>query len=127
MSIAQRDREALDVVASRTFGGAFLVSLDFEMQARRLTLECYGPVHGGSATYLAKLTFFGTSAFGVENEAGSFPESVGIESFALTYADFEDQGSAELRGSKAWALFWTFDGLAYEEHAAVLASLADDL
>ncbi len=127
MSLSQRDRDALDVVAARAFGDSFVVSLDFEMQARRLTLALYGNFHGGGTSYLAKVTFFGASAFGVENEAGAFPESVRLASFSLAYEEAGDEGSAELRGAQPWALSWTFDGLAYEEHAAVLASLADDL
>ncbi len=126
VSITQRDREALDLVASRRFGESFVVSLDFEMQVRRLTLVLYGRVLGGSATYLARLTFFGTAGFGVENE-GAFPESVRVSDLALAYADEDESGSAELSGVQAWTLSWSFDGLAYEEHPAVLASLADEL
>ena len=128
MSIAQRDREAMDLVAARRFDDAYLVSSDLEMQARRLTLRAYGALHpADTTTYLATLTFFGASALGIENEAGVFPESVQLSSLALTYDDADDEGSAELRGRQAWALAWNFDGLAYEEHPAVLASLADDL
>jgi hypothetical protein len=126
MSLTQRDREALDVVASRTFANAYVVAVDFEMQVRRLTLSLYGSVQGGSATYLARLTFFGAAAFGVENAAGAFPESVRVSELVLSYGDEEESGSAELRGRQPWALFWSFDGLAYEEHAALLASLADE-
>ena len=127
MSIAARDQEALDLVASRTFEGAFVSSFALDMQARRLTLRLYGPLRGNADTYAGTLTFFGASALGIENQTGIFPESVRVTSLALRYAESDDEGTAELRGRQAWALFWTFDGLAYEEHAAVLASLADDL
>ncbi len=127
MSIAPRDQEALGLVASRSFDGAYVSSVALDMQARRLTLRLYGTLRGGSETYAAALTFFGASALGIENETGIFPESVRVASLALAYNEAEDEGTAELHGRQAWALFWTFDGLAYEEHPAVLASLADDL
>jgi len=128
MSLALRDQEAFDLVASRTFDGAFVAALSLEMQARRLTLELYGRLRRGeSETYRATLTFFGASALQIENDAGAFPESVGTSSLTLTYVDETDEGGAELRGRQPWALLWNFDGLAYEEHPAVLVSLADDL
>jgi hypothetical protein len=125
VSITQRDRDALDLVASRKFGQSYVVALDFEMQVRRLTLSLYGSFLGGAATYLARLTFFGAAGFGVENE-GAFPESVRVGGLTLEYADEDDSGSAQLAGVQAWTLSWSFDGLAYEEHPAVLASLADE-
>ncbi|MBD5656106.1 MAG: hypothetical protein IAI50_13160 [Candidatus Eremiobacteraeota bacterium] len=128
MGLALRDQEAFDIVTGRSFDGAHVVSLDLEMQARRLTLELYGPLHAGDrTTYRAKITFFGTSALVIENEAGTFPESVGTSQLSLSYADDTDEGGAELRGRQPWSVLWNFDGLAYEEHAAVLVSLADDL
>jgi hypothetical protein len=127
MSITQRDREALDVVASRAFGNSYLASLEFDMQVRRLTLSLYGPLQGGHSTYLGRLTFFGAAGFGADNVAGSFPESVRVATLTLSYANEDDAGTAELRGTQPWTLFWSFDGLAYEEHAAVLASLADEV
>lgn len=72
------------------------------------------------------MTFFGTAGFGVANE-GAFPESVRVADLTLAYADEDESGSAELSGAQAWTLSWSFDGLAYEEHPAVLASLADEL
>jgi hypothetical protein len=128
MTLALRDREAFDLVSGRTFDNAYVVSLDLEMQARRLTLELYGTLRRGeSATYRATVIFFGTSALDIQNEVGAFPESVGTSSLSLSYTDETDEGTAELRGRRPWALLWNFDGLAYEEHSAVLVSLADDL
>jgi hypothetical protein len=128
MSLSLRDQEAFDTVAGRSFDGAYVVSFDLEMQARRLTLELYGTLRrGDGATYRATITFFGTSALAVQNESGAFPESVGTSWFGLSYIDETDEGAAELRGRQPWSVLWNFDGLAYEEHAAVLVSLVDDL
>jgi hypothetical protein len=127
LSIAQRDREALELAQRRSFGGAWLASLELELQARRLTLCVYGNLQGGGRdTYLAKLTFFGASAMRFENDAGAFPESVKLLSLELSFDDDEELGAAELRGARSWSLGWSFDGLSYEEHPAVMASLADD-
>jgi hypothetical protein len=127
MSIAARDAEAYDLVSRRTFGGAFVASLAFEMQTRRLTLGLYGSLHAGErGTSLATVTFFGASALSLENFEDAFPESVEIASFSLAWHDESDNGRAELRGARGWLLAWSFDGLAYEEHAATIASLVDD-
>jgi hypothetical protein len=127
MSMAARDREAFDLVSRRSFGGAFVASLEIEMQTRRLTLVLYGPLRPGDrTTYLGTVTFFGASAVALENNPKNFPESVGVSSFALSYDDDADIGRAELSGAQAWTRGWSFDGLAYEERAALVASLADD-
>jgi hypothetical protein len=127
MSIAPRDREALDLVSRRSFADAYVSSFDLEMQARRLTLGLYGRLLGGSATLLGTATFFGASELTLENEAGTFPESVRVESLAVSYDDEADLGRADLVGSAGWKLVWSFDGIAYTEYAAVVASLADDV
>jgi hypothetical protein len=127
VSAERRDREALDLVARRTFTGCAIVEIGLEMLARRLCVNLYGKVRPGEdATYRADLTFFGTSALSVENAAGAFPQSVGLSSLELRYSDEDDEGTANLSGASGWSLAWKFDGLAYEEHPAVLASLADD-
>jgi len=127
MSIAPRDREALDLVGRRSFGGAFVASLDLEMQARRLTVAFYGPLQGGTTTLLGTLRFFGASALTLENPEGTFPESVRVNALELSYDDEADLGTAGLTGATGWTMGWSFDGLAYDEYAAVIASLADDL
>jgi hypothetical protein len=127
VSLGARDREAFDLVRSRSFADAYVASLDLELQARRLTLRIYGSLRPSDAsTVLATITFFGTGEFRIGNEAGAFPESVRLASLALAYDDASDRGSAELAGRAPWSSTFGFDGLAYEEHAAVLASLADD-
>ncbi len=127
MSLGTRDREAFDLVRSRAFADAYVASLDLELQARRLTLRIYGSLRANDAsTLLATITFFGTCEFRIVNEAGAFPESVRLASLALAYDDTSDRGSVELAGRAPWSSSFAFDGLAYEEHAAVLASLADD-
>ncbi len=127
MSAAARDQEALDVVASRSFGDAYVASLELDMQTRRLTVRVYGTLRNDRATYLATLTFFGASTLVLDNADGAFPQSVRLASLALRYESIDDQGTAELRGASSWSSSWHFDGFAYEEHAAVLASLVDDL
>jgi hypothetical protein len=127
MSIAPRDREALDLVSRRSFAYAYVSSLDLEMQARRLTLGLYGPLQGGATTMLGTVTFFGASALSLENEAGAFPESVAVSSLVLSYDDEADRGDAQLAGTSGWKLSWSFDGIAYTEYAAVIASFADDV
>jgi hypothetical protein len=126
MSIAPRDREALDLVEGRSFGGAWLASLDLELQTRRLTLRVYGALQRGSQTYLATLTFFGTSMLRLDNESDTFPDSVKLASMSIAYDDAEEVGAASISGASDWTLGWSFDGLSYEEHPAVIASLADD-
>jgi hypothetical protein len=125
MSIAPRDREALDLVSRRTFSQAYVASLELEMQARRLTLALYGPLLN-NATVLGTITFFGASNLCVDNEAGAFPESVRVASLSVSYDDEADLGSAQLEGSAGWSAAWSFDGIAYAEFAAIIASLADD-
>jgi hypothetical protein len=128
MTLGQRDQEAFDLVASRSFADAYLLSLDLEMLARRLTVKLYGPLRAGQAdTYLGTLTFFGTSAFGGANPGSTFPDSAHASGLTLSYGDNEEAGSAELRGSEGWSFAWSFDGLAYEEHPAILTSLVDDV
>ncbi len=126
MSAARRDLEALDVARSRSFDGTYVAAFELEMQVRRLTLRLYGSI-GTAGTQLATITFFGTSAVTLQNDAGSFPESVRVASLALENPDPDDVGSAVLTGQQGWSMAWSFDGLAYEEHPAVIASLADDL
>jgi hypothetical protein len=125
--MAPRDREALNLVSRRSFAYAFVSSLDLEMQARRLTLGVYGNLQGGSITYLGTITFFGAGAMTLENDAGTFPQSVAIASLTVSYDDGTDEGSADLAGSGGWRCAWSFDGIAYAEVATVIASLADDL
>lgn len=126
MSMAPRDAEAFEVASQGAYANAFVVSLGIEMQTRRLTLELYGTLHGGRTTYLATLTFFGIAGLELENDGSVFPESVQVVSFSLSYNDDEGSGRADLRGTRGWTLAWSFDGLAYEERAALMASLADD-
>lgn len=127
MSLAARDLEALAVVADRSFAGAYVASLDLELQARRLTLRLYGALRRpGAETALATITFFGAGELALANLGRAFPESVGIAGFAVAYDDAADRGTATLTGVREWSLAWTFDGLAYEEHAATLASLVDE-
>ncbi|MDQ2857280.1 MAG: hypothetical protein M3R53_01340 [Candidatus Eremiobacteraeota bacterium] len=128
MSLAPRDQEAFDLVAARSFGDAYVVSFELEMQARRLTLVVYGALRDADATtFAATLTFFGTSALAVDNRAGAFPQSVSIASLTLSYDETSDEVAAELTGRQNWTLGWSFEGLAYDERPAVLTSLADDL
>ena len=127
MSLDIRDAEALDLVRSRTFAHAFVASFEIELQARRLTLRLYGALRAGERnTHLGTATFFGAGDVRLENPSGAFPESAALERFALAYDDESDRGSAELHGTAGWSCAWAFDGLAYEEHPAVLASLADE-
>jgi hypothetical protein len=127
VSVAARDQEALDVAASRSFSGAYVASLALDMQTRRLTVRVYGALRKDVGTYLATLTFFGASNVVVDNADGVFPQSVRLSSLAVRYEPIDDQGTAELRGTLSWSCSWQFDGFAYEEHAAVLASLVDDV
>jgi len=127
VSAERRDREALDLVAQRRFAGCAIVEIGLEMSARRLSVGLYGKVRASDdATYRVTLTFFGISALSIENADGAFPQSVGLSALDLSYSDDDDEGSASLTGTSGWSLEWKFDGLAYEEHPAVLASLADD-
>ncbi len=127
MSLAPRDLEALDLLRSRSFGNAYLAAFDIEMQARRLTVHLYGALRGGdAATYLGAATFFGAGELGVENGDAAFPDSARLANVELSYDDENERGSARVRGARAWTLSWSFEGLAYEEHPAVLASLADE-
>jgi hypothetical protein len=127
MGMAPRDREAFDLVSARNFGNAFVASLEIEMQTRRLTLALYGEFLGKrQSTYLGTITFFGAAGLALENASSGFPASVRVSTFALSYDDETDIGHAELTGAQSWTLRWSFDGLAYEEHAALVVSLADD-
>jgi hypothetical protein len=126
MSMAPRDAEAFAVAQQASYANAFVVSFALEMQTRRLTLGLYGALHGGKTTYVATLAFFGTAAFEMENTDGAFPETAGVAAFDLSYDDELGIGRAELRGARGWRLEWAFDGIAYEEHGALIASLADD-
>ncbi len=126
MSIAPRDREALDLALQRSFGGSFVASFDLEMQTRRLTIGFYGPLLGGRTTLLGTLRFFGASALVLENPEGAFPQSVRVNALELSYDDEAEVGAADLRGASGWLMGWSFDGIDYEEHPAVIASLADD-
>ena len=128
MAADARDREALDLLASRTFVDCALVALDLDMQTRRLTLRVYGALRTDDATTttIATLTFFGTSGLGIDGAAASFPQSAPIVALAIAYADEEDAGTIEVRGRAGWSIRFSFEGVGYEEHAAVLASLADD-
>ncbi len=112
---------------TRSFDGTYVAALELDMQVRRLTLRLYGSLGPSMGTQLATLTFFGTSGLTLENESGAFPESVRVSSLALAYPDPEDVGTAALAGQSGWSFGWSFDGLSYEEHPTVLASLADDL
>lgn len=127
MSAAKRDQEAIDVATSRSFTDAYVASVEIDMLTRRLTLGVYGALRSDDATYLATLTFFGASALVLDNADGAFPDSARITAFRIVYQASDEVGSAELRGRSAWSLAWHFDGFAYEEHPAVVASLSDDL
>lgn len=129
MSIAPRDRAALTLVRNRHFRDTYLASLAADMQTRRVTLRIYGTLHGTlpqSDTFLGTLTFFGTTAFSIANERGTFPESVRIAALDLAYDEGEDIGNATLDGSDGWKATWAFDGIAYEEIPAIVESLADE-
>ena len=113
MSLSGRDQEAYDLARGRTYQTSCLVSLDVEMQARRLTLEIYGALRGREpGTFRATLTFFGASALALTNDSGDFPESVRIDSLELSYDDTEDEGTVVLSGAQGWVLRWNFDGVA---------------
>jgi hypothetical protein len=127
VSLAPRDVEALELFRSRTFGTSALASFEIELQARRLCVRFYGALRSGDrATYLGAATFFGAGELNVANADAAFPDSARVSSVEVTYDDELDRGTARVNGARAWTLSWTFDGLAYEEHAAVLASLADE-
>ncbi len=126
MSAERRDREALDLVATRAFAGCAVVDIALEMLARRLNVRLYGKLRGDETTYCGALTFFGVDALGIDNAGGEFPQSVRVASLALDYSDDADEGTASVSGAAGWSMQFTFDGLAYEEQPFVLASLADD-
>jgi hypothetical protein len=127
MSAAPRDRESLDLIATRRFGGAALTGFEIEMQARRMHLRVYGELRGDGQTYGATVTFFGVSALVIENETGIFPESVLLDALEIAYSDSDDIGSVEMRGRSSWTMAWSFDGIAYQEAPAVVSSYRDDL
>ncbi len=127
MAADARDRDALDLLASRTFADCALVALDLDMQTRRLTMRVYGALRASDATtVVATLTFFGTSALGIEGVTTSFPQSARIAEIAMTYADDDDAGTVVVNGRAGWSMQFSFEGVACEEHAAVVASLVDD-
>jgi hypothetical protein len=127
MAADARDREALDLLVARTFVDCALVALDLDMQTRRLALRVYGALRTADATtVIATLTFFGTSAVAIGGAATSFPQSARIVAIAIAYADDDDAGTVEVSGRAGWVMRFSFEGVAFEEHAAVLASLADD-
>jgi hypothetical protein len=126
VSLGTRDLEAFALASSRTFADAYLASFALEAQTRRLVLGFYGPLRRGDrATYLGTVTFFGTSDLRIENASGAFPDSVRLASVEFAYDDDAERGSARARGAD-WSIALHFDGLAYDEHAAVVASFADE-
>jgi hypothetical protein len=127
MSAAPRDRESLDLIATRRFDGAALTGFEIEMQARRMHLRLYGDLRADGQSYLATVTFFGVSALVIENQTGIFPESVLLDALEISYSETEDIGSVEMRGRSSWTMFWSFDGIAYQEQPAVVSSYRDDL
>ncbi|GAC1495020.1 MAG: hypothetical protein NVS3B17_18600 [Vulcanimicrobiaceae bacterium] len=127
MPADKRDREALDVLASRTFADAALASLSIDLQTRRLTLRAYGELRPGDpATYLATIAFFGTHALELDGATTAFPQRARIVTIRIRYGDADDTGTAHVDGRSGWALRFEFEGIAYEETPTVLASLADD-
>jgi hypothetical protein len=128
MSMSTRDLEALDLARSRSLGPSYLASFDLDMQARRSSVRFYGRLGGQAGdTFLATLTFFGVGELGLDNADGTFPDSASVAT--VDFADYEEvseRGFVEVRGAQGWVLSWSYDGLAYEEHPTVLASLADE-
>jgi hypothetical protein len=127
--MADRDDEAYRVIAQRSFERAALAGVRVDMTTRRTTVVLYGPLQGGSTTYLATVTFFGTDAFTIASEAGAFPRGAQLSRAQITYAESADDasGTARFEGRSGWTLAFAFDGVSYEEHPAVLASLADEI
>lgn len=133
MSLGTRDAEAYATASRRMFAeGVFtdcvLVALDLEMQTRRLTLRLYGRHRTENKTYVASALFFGVADLvsGQGEEGGAFPQSARIEGMALTYDDAADVGHAHVAGTRGWSIDFDFDGIAFEETQATIASLADD-
>ena len=137
MSLGTRDAAAYELATRRAFGdgtyaSCVLVAFDLEMQTRRVTMRLYGtlrsPNIGEPKSYLSTVTFFAVSALklGVDAEDGAFPESARIESLSLSYDDDADEGRAHVTGTRGWSIDFIFDGLAFEETPATIASLADD-
>ena len=127
MAADARDREALDLVGSRAFGDCALVAFDLDMQTRRFTLRLYGALRADdAATHLATMTFFGTDAIATGGVAATFPASARIVGLDIAYADEDERGTVAVRGRSGWTLEFSFEGIAYGEHPAVLASLVDD-
>ncbi len=127
MAADARDRDALDLLASRTFTDCALAALDLDMQTRRLTLRVYGAIRADdSGSFLATMTFFGTSALAIDGAAPSFPQSARIVAIAIAYAEDDEEGTVAVSGRVGWSMRFSFEGVAFEEHAAVVASLADD-
>ncbi len=126
MATDARDREALDLIATRTFADCALVALELDMQTRRFTLRVYGSLRSADATVLATLTFFGTRGLATGGATAAFPSRAQVATLDVTYADDDETGSVDVRGRVGWTLAFTFEGIAYQEHPAVLASLVDD-
>jgi len=126
MAADARDREALDLLASRTFADAALVSFALDLQTRRLTLCCYGALgRGNVSTVLATLIFFGTASLASGGEP-TCPQSARLAALRVRYDAADDEGFARVEGRSGWTLQFRFAGFAFEEHPAILASLADD-
>lgn len=128
MSIAPRDRDALTLVRDREYRDGYLASFEVDMQTLRLTLQLYGKLRGvrDGQHYLGTVTFFGANGVAIANERGTFPSSARVSAFEVAYDDGEDVGAASLRGTAGWEASWAFDGIAYAEHPAIMASLADE-
>jgi hypothetical protein len=137
MSLGPRDSAAYELASRRAFGeGTYatcvLVALDLDMQTRRLTMRLYGTLRsaliGEPKSYLSTVTFFAVSALklGVDSEDGAFPESATVEALSLSYDDEADEGHAHVTGSRGWSIDFVFDGIAFEETPATIASLVDD-
>jgi hypothetical protein len=103
-------------------------SLELEMQTRRLTIRFYGNLTGRSdATQIGTIAFFGVGEIDIENPEGAFPDSAELADVEFSeYEEVSERGSVTLNGHAGWTLSWTYDGLAYEEYPAVVASLADE-
>jgi hypothetical protein len=128
MSLGRRDQAALALVRKRRFAGTFLKSFELELQTRRLTLALYGALSGRAGeTALATITFFGAGELKIDNDDGAFPDSVELANVEFSdYEEISERGSANITGRAAWTMSWTYDGLAYEDVPATVASLVDE-
>ena len=77
-------------------------------------------------TIVGTLTFSGRAILAIDGTATSFPKSARIVAIAIAYADDADTGAVAVSGRSGWSIRFSFEGVAYQELAAVLASLADD-